>query len=381
VIPLAVPNLDGNEARYLEECVTSTFVSTVGPFVDTFEFLVAKASGSLRAVATQSGTAGLHLALTAMGVGRDDLVILPSFTFIASANAISHCGATPWLFDVTPESWNLGPTSLAGRLEKETRREKESLIHVPTGRRVAAVMPVHTLGLPADMDRIVEIARSYGLPVITDAAAALGATDKGRPVGHLGADLNVFSFNGNKTVTAGGGGAVTGDDAALMDFVRHLSTTARSGADYHHDHIGFNYRMTNLQAAVGCAQMERIDELVDAKRRIRRRYDQHLGDLSGVGIFPEVPGVESACWLSGIIINAELQTTVSELRDKLRAAEIDTRPFWKPVHMQPPYADAPFANMDVSESLWPNVLTLPCSTGLNESDQDSVIAAVRKALS
>ena len=289
MIPLAIPNLSGNESRYLQECIDTAFVSSVGPFVDRFEHAVAKAAGAAHAVATASGTSGLHAALVAVGVGRDDLVVLPSWTFIASANAIHQCGATPWLFDVSAESWTLDPDQLAQAIDGETERRDGCVLHRPTGRRVAAIMPVHTLGLPADMDPIAKTAADTGLPIVADAAAALGARYRGAPIGLANADLSVFSFNGNKTATSGGGGAVTGADERLCAQLRHLTTTARCSADYRHDVAGFNYRMTNLQAAVGVAQLERIDALVAAKRRIARLYDAELAGLDGVSPFPQ-PG-------------------------------------------------------------------------------------------
>ncbi len=380
MIPLATPDLSGNEAAYLQQCIETTFVSTVGPFVNRFENLVAEASGTRHAIATSSGTTGLHLALVALDVAHDDLVLLPSFTFIASANAIAHCGAMPWLIDIDPATWTMDPDQLASALEGQTERTGRGLLHRATGRRVAAIMPVHTLGLPAEMDRITEIAHRYSLPVVADSAAALGATDKGRPVGALGAALSVFSFNGNKTVTSGGGGAVAGNDEALLALARHLSTTARSGANYLHDRIGFNYRMTNLDAAVGCAQMERLDHLVGAKRRIRTAYDAAFSDIEGLAPFPSRDGCESGCWLSGVVLDHGRATRMEAIRAALREDGIDARPFWQPVHLQPPYAGAPHEDCTVSEDLWPRILTLPCSTHLTDADQDHVIAAVRKAL-
>ncbi len=377
MIPLAIPNLAGNEARYLAECVATNFVSSVGPFVDRLETMVATSAGARHAVATSSGTAGLHVALTTVGVGRDDLVILPSFTFIASANAIAQCGATPWLFDVTADSWTLDVAAVATALERECARRGDALVHVATGRRVAAVLPVHTLGVPADLDALVPLARHHRLPIVADGAAALGARLRGRPIGALGADLTVLSFNGNKTVTAGGGGAVLGTDAALCARVRHLSTTARVGSDYDHDVVGFNYRMTNLQAAVGCAQLERLDALVAAKRRIADGYDRGLGTLPGVGTFPRPPWADSACWFSGITLDTRVARAIRPL---LRAVGVDSRPFWKPVHLQAPYREAPAGALPVAESIWGTVLTLPCSTSLSDDEQAIVVAAVRDCL-
>jgi perosamine synthetase len=378
VIPLAVPNLTGRESQYLEQCIQTTFVSSVGPFVRRFEQMVAQAAGSAEAIATSAGTTGLHVALVAAGVRPNDLVILPSFTFIASANAIAHCGAMPWLFDVTQESWTLDPKLLAQHLKADTQRKDGELIHKATGRRVAAVLPVYTLGMPADMDAIVPIAREFGLPVVADGAAVLGATYKGRLPGKVGADLTMYSFNGNKTVTAGGGGAVAGDDAALLQLVRHLTTTARVGDDYHHDRVGFNYRLTNIAAAVGCAQMERLDEFVAIKRRIDERYRRAFASVAGVTLFPTPEWAQGASWFTGFSLpDAD---SCAALRSQLRAREIDARPFWKPVHMQPPYALSPATEQRVSSAIWSRIVTLPCSTGLTDSEQEYVISSVLELL-
>jgi perosamine synthetase len=380
MIPLAIPNLAGNEARYLQDCVATGFVSSVGPFVRRFEEMVAAATDAADAVAVSSGTVGLHLALVCAGVRHDDLVVLPALTFIASANAIAHCGATPWLMDITGASWTLDPDLLDRTLAAETERRGDTLIHRASGRRVAAVMPVHTLGHPADMDAICTIAVRHGLPVVADGAATLGATYKGRKPADWGAALTVLSFNGNKTVTAGGGGAILGKDKALIDRVRHLSTTARVGADYDHDQVGYNYRMTNLQAAVGCAQMELLDRFVAAKRRIAARYDAAFAELPGVGRFPQAPWAESACWFSGLVLPPGRADRAAAIRAQLRGNQIDARPFWKPMQLQAPYRDAPRTATPVTDGLWPLVLTLPCSTQLTSEDQDRVIAATRAAL-
>ena len=377
MIPLAVPQLSGNEAKYLQECVDSTFVSTVGPFVGRFEAMVAAAAGSQHCVATSAGTTGLHVALVALGVDRDDLVIIPSFTFVATANAVVHAGATPWLMDVSRSTWTLDANQLAQELDRNTKVKRGTLIHRGTGKRVAAIIPVHTFGMPADMDSIVSVAKRYSLPVIADSAAALGATSHSRAIGQLGADLNVFSFNGNKTVTAGGGGAVSGDDETLVGKVRHLTTTARVGANYDHDVVGFNYRMTNLQAAVGCAQMEQLDAFIAKKRAIRAAYDSAFAGVSGVSTFPTSPNSESACWFSGFVTDAK---TAERIRMALQSQSIDARPTWKPMHLQVPYMDAPRSSLDVSDEIWQCIVTLPCSTGITNTELDTVIEAVRAQL-
>lgn len=379
MIPLAIPNISGNEGKYLQECIDTNFVSTVGPFVTRLEEDVARAANAKYAVSSCSGTAGLHLALTAVGVSRDDLVILPSFTFIASANAIAHCGALPWLFDVSRESWTLDPEQLKKELQYEAEKIDGHLIHKKTGRRVAAIMPVYTLGQPADMDAIKEVAQQYQIPVVADAAAALGSRYKGNNIGSL-ANLTVFSFNGNKTITAGGGGMVVGDDENLLSLARHLSTTARVGADYDHDKVGFNYRMTNLQAAVGCAQIERLDEFVRSKRRIDAEYQKAFEDLRGIGFFPKPSWSKSACWFTGVLLKNTAEITVPEACEQLKEKGVGARTFWKPVHLQVPFKKAPKTTMDISESIWGKILTLPCSTQLSEDEQYRVINAVKEII-
>ena len=380
MIPLAIPDLTGNEGRYLQACIDSTFVSSVGPFVQRFEKAVAAAAGAAHGVATTSGTAGLHVALTALGVGRDDLVILPSLTFIASANAIAYCGATPWLLDVAADSWTLDADLLEAVLQRETVWRGDALLHRESGRRIGAILPVYTLGLPANMARIVAIAQAYRLPVVADAAAALGSTLQGRAVADLGADLTVFSFNGNKTVTAGGGGAVVGADGELVQLVRHLATTARQGENYDHDRIGFNYRLTNIQAAVGCAQLERLHAFVQAKRRIHAGYGAAFQACPRLAPFPAPPGFASACWFSGALVTGMEQAEMATLLAGLRQEGVGARSFWKPIHLQAPYRHAPQTTQTVSDALWFRILTLPCSTSLTEAEQARVIAAVKKEI-
>ena len=380
MIPLAVPNLVGREAEYLQRCVDSTFVSSVGPFVEQFEHAIAAAAGATGAVAVSSGTTGLHLALTAIGVRRGDLVILPSLTFIASANAIAHCGADPWLFDIAVDSWTLDPTQVERTLERRLDQGPDGPVEQETGRRLAAIMPVHTLGHPADLEPLAKIGHRFGVPIVADAAAALGARYRGQPIGAAGTTASVFSFNGNKTVTSGGGGAVASDDPALLRRARHLSTTARVGEEYDHDEVGYNYRMTNLQAAVGCAQLEQLDDFVATKRRVQATYHERLTDLPGIKRFPEAEWAESAAWFAGVVLEGWTHDGVRALRADLRQAGIDARPFWKPMHHQRPYADAPREDLAVTEGLWPTILTLPCSTGITDDELDYVATTVRDRL-
>ncbi|MBF0422952.1 MAG: LegC family aminotransferase [Magnetococcales bacterium] len=377
MIPLSMPDLSGNEAAYLQECIQSTYVSSVGPFVYRFERMVATAAGAPHAVATSSGTSGLHVALVAAGVQPGDLVIVPSLTFIASANAVSYCGAQPWLMDIDPKTWNLDPVLLEEILAEECQWCDDRLIRKATNQRVAAIMPVHILGTPADMDAIVPLARRYGLPVVADGAAALGSSYRGRKVGDLGADLTVFSFNGNKTVTCGGGGAVVGCEERLQR-IRHLSTTARLGDAYDHDMIGFNYRLTNIQAAVGCAQLERLDQFVQKKQTIRAYYREAFASLATVGPFPNPDDSQSAAWFSGIVLPNTASASAEELKNYLRQQGIDARPFWKPLHLQKPYRHAPATRQTVSEGVWDRIMVLPCSTTITDLELDHAVASVRR---
>lgn len=368
MIPLAVPNLTGREREYLNRCIDTTFVSSVGEFVNQLEEMTAGICGTNQAVATSSGTTGLHLALVGCDVKRDEIVIIPTFTFIATANAIAHCGAIPWLMDVSEDSWTMDAAQVEREIEEKTMWDGERLIHAESGRRVAAIMPVYTLGNIPAMARLRALADRYRLPLIADAAAALGAAYQGKNLGEL-ADLTVFSFNGNKTVTAGGGGAITGTDEALLKKLKHLSSTARVTAEYDHDMVGYNYRMTNIQAAVGCAQLERLDEFVERKRAIRRFYNNAFHERNDVGLFPASPEAESVCWFSGIVLKQGGIENVRVLVEKMRNRGIECRSFWKPVHLQKPYRNALRADsLNIADSLWDRILTLPCSTGITDDE-------------
>lgn len=375
MISLAIPNLTGNEKKYLDNCIDTTFVSSVGQYVTEFEKMVAEATGSSVAVATSAGTTAIHAALTAVGVKHDDLVIVPTFTFIASANAVRHCGADPWLMDVSEEDWCLDPDLVQAEIEKCCEwRADGRLYHKERGQRIAALMPVYTLGNVPDMDKFRAIADEYKMPLIVDAACAIGATYKGKPLGQL-ADLSTLSFNGNKTITCGGGGAVVGTDEKLLAHVRHLTTTARVWPDYDFDEVGFNYRMTNIQAAVGVAQMERLQSFIERKRFVRKYYEENLADWANkqnISFFPTTNG--SSCWFSGIVLPTgnkleEAKKLCAEFKEK----GIEARSFWKPVHLQKPYADCPKSEVDVAEGLWQRIVTLPCSTGIMDKDLGVVV--------
>ncbi len=375
MIHLAEPNLTGNERKYLNECIDTTFVSSVGAFVTRFEEDVVKVTEADFGTAVSSGTAGLHMALKAVGVEKDELVCIPSFTFIATANAVMHCGAQPWLIDIAKDSWTMDPDVLAQELQEKAEVRDGKVYHKSSGKRIAAIMPVYTLGMPADMDKIKCIAAEYHLPVVADAAAAIGARYKGNNIGKI-ADVTVFSFNGNKTITCGGGGALVSGNQEIIEKAHHLATTARCGIEYEHDMVGYNYRMTNIQAAVGCAQLERVDEFVEKKKYIREYYSKHLSGISDISFFPEVEWAESACWFSGLVLNDKYE--VKKVCELLKEKGIEARTFWKPVHQQKPYVNEERSEMKVADNLWKHVLTLPSSTGITEEELKYIVSTVKE---
>ena len=375
MIHLAEPNLTGNERKYLNECIDTTFVSSVGAFVTRFEEDVVKVTEADFGTAVSSGTAGLHMALKAVGVEKDELVCIPSFTFIATANAVMHCGAQPWLIDIAKDSWTMDPEVLAQELQEKAEVRDGKVYHKSSGKRIAAIMPVYTLGMPADMDKIKRIAAEYHLPVVADAAAAIGARYKGNNIGKI-ADVTVFSFNGNKTITCGGGGALVSGNQEIIEKAHHLATTARCGIEYEHDMVGYNYRMTNIQAAVGCAQLERVDEFVEKKKYIREYYSKHLSGISDISFFPEVEWAESACWFSGLVLSDKYE--VKKVCELLKEKGIEARTFWKPVHQQKPYVNEERSEMKVADNLWKHVLTLPSSTGITEEELKYIVSTVKE---
>ncbi len=377
-IALAEPAIGGNEWAYVKECLDSGWVSSAGAFVERFEADFAGYLGVGHAAATVNGTAALHVALLAAGVLPDDEVLMPSFTFIAPANAVRYAGAWPVFVDAEPGAWQMDVERAIDFLERQCHWSDGALRNPRNGRRIGAILAVHVLGHPVDLDPLLAVAAKHDLPVIEDAAESLGATYRDRYVGRFGR-LACFSFNGNKVMTTGGGGMVVTDDAALAKRVRYLTTTAKDDADEGiHGQVGFNYRLTNIQAAMGCAQIEQLEDFLAAKRRIAARYAEDLAGLPGLSLMPEEPWAKSAFWLYSIRLDpARAPCDSRELRRRLRAAGIDTRFFWQPLHLSPAHAGAEILGGAVAERLHGEVLSLPCSTGLSEAAQARVIAAVR----
>ncbi len=371
-IPLAVPNIGTRERALVVEAMESGFVSSVGPFVSRFESEFAAAVGSRHAVACTSGTAAIHLGLQVLGVAPGDLVAVSDFTFIASANPVRYLGAEPLFVDSDRTSWNLDPQLLREGLE----------VRAAAGQPLPRVVEVvHALGQPADLAAIVEVCDAYGIAVLEDAAESLGASWSsgplaGRSTGAVGR-VGAFSFNGNKIATTGGGGMLVTDDPELEARARHLSTQAKvPDQGYLHDEVGYNYRLTNVASALGVAQLERLEEFVAAKRAIAGRYDAAFADTPLI-LPPRVPGADATYWLYSVLVPDGQRDA---LLHHLQAHDIDARTLWRPLHLQPPYADVERLGGAVGHDLFARGLSLPCSTDLDEAQQDRVIAAVRRFL-
>jgi perosamine synthetase len=376
-IPLAVPEIRGNEWRYVKDCLDTGWVSSVGSYVERFEEMVARQTGTDHAVATMNGTSALHIALLVAGVQADDEVLVSTLTFIAPVNAIRYVGAWPVLIDAEPIYWQMDPNRVVEFLERDCRWSNGTLYNRATGRRVAAVVPVHILGHPVDLDPILAVARKFGLKVIEDATEGLGATYKGHSLGCLG-DLACFSFNGNKIITTGGGGMLVTNNEAFAQKAKYLTTQAKDDPiEYIHGEVGYNYRLTNLSAAVGCAQMEQLAAYVAAKRKVAAHYTENVKDLPGIVPMGNAPWAASTFWMYTILIDEETFGMDSRLlMHTLGSHKIQCRPLWQPIHQSPAYASANRLIMPVAEQLARRALSLPCSVGLTESEQDRVIAAL-----
>lgn len=373
-IPLSVPEIRGNEWNYVKECLDTGWVSSVGQFVERFERSVAEFVGSKFGVATCNGTSALHIALLVAGVEPDDEVLVSTLTFIAPVNAIRYAGAWPVLIDAEPEYWQIDPQRVHDFLTKRCCLRNGQLRNRLTGRRVKAILPVHILGHPANLQPILEVARKFDLPVIEDATECLGAKYQQRSVGTIG-DIACFSFNGNKIITTGGGGAIVTDNASWGHRARYLTTQAKDDpVEFVHGALGYNYRLTNIQAAIGCGQMELLPEYLSKKQDIALRYTRGLEGVQGITVMPEAPWAKSIFWLYTILVDPE--QFAMDSREVLRNLEhrgIQTRPLWQPMHQSPVHRASQIEGRETADWLYKRALSLPCSVGLSETDQDHVI--------
>ena len=365
--PLHEPEFAGREWDYIKECLDTGWVSTAGNYVDRFEKAIAAYTGSPYAVATVNGTAALHTCLVLAGVGRDDEVLLPSLTFVATANAVSYCGATPHFVECEERSLGVDAVKLAVYLEAIAERTKDGCRNRRTGRRIKALIVMHCFGHPADLDPLQQICEQFGLVLIEDAAESLGSTYRGVQTGCVG-KLGALSFNGNKIVTTGGGGAVLTRDSALASEARHLTTTARTagGREFAHDRIGFNYRLPNLNAALGCAQFEELPRFLAAKRRLAAHYLEAFRDFAGGKILAEPAYGSSNYWLVTLLLDDVSQKFRMPLLEALERSGYLCRPVWKPMHLLAIYAACPRMDLAVTESIHRRGICLPSSARLAE---------------
>jgi perosamine synthetase len=364
-LTLHTPRFSGNEWTYLKECLDSTFVSSVGKFVDRFEDDLANFTGAKRAVAVVNGTAALHVALRLAGVEAGDEVLLPALTFIATANAVAYCQATPHFVDSEERSLGMDAVALREYLSSITEIRNNQCINRSTGRVIRAMVPMHTFGHPVDIDALLAIAHDFHLQLIEDAAESLGSTVGGQHTGTFGL-MGTLSFNGNKTITTGGGGAILTNDVELGKRAKHITTTAKLPHRWNfvHDEVGFNYRLPNLNAALGCAQLEQLPGFLRDKRRLFEQYRAAFANVSGVHLVAEPVGCSSNYWLQTLL----LDVSHADQRDAVLAATNDaglmTRPIWALMNSLPMYANVPKTPLPVAESLERRVINIPSSVGL-----------------
>lgn len=354
MIPLCIPEIRGNEWKYIKDCLDTNWVSSVGSYVDLFEVKFAEFLGSPKCIVTVNGTAALHLSLVALGIGNGDEVIVPSMTFISPVNAIKYTGATPVFVDVCRDTFVMDVTKVEGLITSKTK----------------AILPVHIYGHPVDMDPLMEIARKYGLYVIEDATESLGSTYKGRQTGTIG-DSGCFSFNGNKLITTGAGGMISTNNTEFGDRLKYLSNQAKSGTQngaFYHVESGYNYRMPNIVAAMGVAQLENISEYIDVKRKNADTYKRYLKDVKGITLPVEKEWATNVYWLYSVVVEDDYGMERDVLSKLLKEKGIENRPFFMPVHEMPPYKDCRHGDMGATDFLSKKGLNLPSSVSLKADE-------------
>ena len=363
--PLHTPAFEGNEWNYLKECLDTGWVSSAGSYVDQFERDLEDFTGIDHAVAVVNGTAALHTALRCSGVSAGDEVLLPALTFVATANAVSYCGAVPHFVDSSVTTLGVDPEPLREYLEKTATRVDGETVNRHTGRPIRAIVAMHAFGHPVDLDPLVDVCGAFDLVLVEDAAEALGSYYHGRHVGGAG-HVSTLSFNGNKIITTGGGGAILTKDEALAHRMRHLTTTAKTPHpwEYWHDEVGYNYRLPNINAALGCAQIEQMPSLLERKRTLATRYQQAFEGVEGVTVFEEPPFAKSNYWLNAMLLDEEYTHLRDDLLAQSHEAGYLTRPVWRLMSSLPMYRDCPSMDLPVASSIERRLINLPSSATL-----------------
>jgi aminotransferase in exopolysaccharide biosynthesis len=377
MIPLSFPELRGNEWKYVQDCLNTGWISSGGSYVTQFEEMVAEYAGAKYGIACMNGTAGLHIAQVLLGVTANDHVIAPNITFIATLNAIKYTGADPILIDVDAANWQLDLNLLEKYLSEQTKPKETDQgtyrFDITTGKRVRAIIPVHVLGNIGHMDRMLEIAEKYHLDIIEDSTEALGSTFNKKHAGTFG-KIGVFSFNGNKIISTGGGGVIVTDDEALAKKAKHLTTQAKVDTiDYIHDEIGFNYRLVNVLAAIGVAQMEKFPELLKQKKVMDAFYRENLKDIGDIQ-FQQIPdGTDPNCWLFTLSTSR-----MRELLHYLNANGVQSRPFWMPMNQLEMFKDDIYVTAnDVSANVYANSISIPSSAGITKEQLETVVDTIK----
>ena len=361
-IALHEPCFNGNEWQYVKDCIDSTWVSYVGKYVDRFEEMIANFTGVKKAVAVVNGTAALQIALRLAGVKPGDEVLVPALTFVATANAVVHCGAMPHFVDSEEKTLGIDPHKLKDYLNETCKISADECVSKNTGRRIKAIIPMHTFGHPVDLDPLMDVAHEYKLEVIEDAAESLGSFYKGRHTGNWG-KLAILSFNGNKTITTGGGGAIITNDENLAKLAKHLTTTAKIPHrwEYRHDQIGYNYRLPNINAAIGCAQIEQLPAFLEKKRKLAVRYSKAFQTVEGVRFFNEPPNAKSNYWLNVLLLDDANIEQRNILLEKTNDAGIMTRPVWTLLNKLEMFKDCPCMDLTCANNLEQRLINIPSS--------------------
>ena len=365
-VALHEPSFDGNEWLYLKECLDSNYVSSVGKYVDQFEQSLANYTGAKYAISVVNGTAALQIALKLAGVNSGEEVLVPALTFVATANAVSHLGAIPHFVDSEESSLGIDVLKLREYLNANTEEQSGLCVNKSTNRVIRALVPMHTFGHPSDLEQLLLIARDFNLVLVEDAAESLGSFYKGKHTGTFGL-LGSLSFNGNKTITTGGGGAILTNDEALARRAKHLTTTAKISHkwEFDHDEIGYNYRMPNINAALGCAQIEKLPEKIIAKRELFKRYKEEFKRISGASIFEESSNCQSNYWLQTLLLEDDNLRLRDSLLDASNNIGIRTRPVWKLMSNIAPYGNSPAMSLEGANSLYRRAINLPSSPALS----------------
>ena len=365
-IKLHEPTFDGNETQYVKDCIESTYVSSVGKYVDKFEIELAKYTGAKYAVSLVNGTSALHLALKLAGVKAGEEVLVQAFNFVAAANAITYCGATPHFVDIEAENLGIDPNKLQSYLSEISKKNGEQIENVITGRCIKALVVMHTFGHPSKMYELAGVAKKFNLVLIEDAAESIGSYYDKKHTGTMGL-MGTMSFNGNKTITTGGGGAILTNDSELAKQAKHLSTTAKSFHKWAfiHDEIGYNFRMPNINAALGCAQLEQLPSKLESKRNLYKMYKSEFSKVNGISLIEEPSGCESNYWLQGLKLDSPNLNLRDEILENLNSAELMSRPAWNLTNSLTPYLKCPSMNLENSISLFESIINIPSSKMLN----------------